>query len=121
MPNRFDVYLHDTPEKFLFNRENRRVSHGCVRVLNPRELAALLLQRPIEAINQAIARGGTNHQMLPQPVPVFFVYQTAFLTANGSIAFLPDVYNRDPEIWEHLRPAGQAPVAQRQTARQPRG
>lgn len=121
MPNRFDVYLHDTPEKSLFNRDNRRVSHGCVRVQNPRELAALLLQQPIEAINQGIASGGTNHRMLPQPVPVFFVYQTAFLGRNGAIEFRPDVYNRDPEIWQHLRPTWQAPVAQGQIARQPRG
>ncbi|MGH7061195.1 MAG: L,D-transpeptidase family protein, partial [Stellaceae bacterium] len=57
MPNRFDVYLHDTPEKQLFRRDRRTVSHGCVRVQNPRELAALLLQQPVETINQAIARG----------------------------------------------------------------
>lgn len=121
MPNRFDVYLHDTPQKSLFNRDNRRVSHGCVRVQNPRELAALLLQQPVEAISQAIARGTTNHQMLPQPIPVFFVYQTAFPGPNGTIEFRPDVYNRDPEIWQHLRPTGQAPVAQGETERQPRG
>ncbi|MDT8872941.1 L,D-transpeptidase family protein [Komagataeibacter rhaeticus] len=41
MPNRFDVYLHDTPDRSLFNRVNRRISHGCIRVQNPRELAAL--------------------------------------------------------------------------------
>lgn len=121
MPNRFDVYLHDTPEKFLFSRDNRRVSHGCVRVQNPRELAALALQTPVETINQGIARGATAHQMLPQPIPVFFVYQTAFLGPNGAIEFRPDVYNRDPEIWQHLLPMRQAPVAQGQTARQPRG
>jgi L,D-transpeptidase YcbB len=47
MKNRFDVYLYDTPSKDLFSRDNRRISHGCIRVENPRELAALLMQQPI--------------------------------------------------------------------------
>ena len=55
--NRFDVYLHDTPLKSLFNRDDRFESHGCVRVENPRELGALLLGEPVEAIDTAIARG----------------------------------------------------------------
>ena len=62
MENRFDVYLHDTPSKNLFSRDNRRISHGCIRVQNPRELAALLMQQPIDTINQAIATGGTTRQ-----------------------------------------------------------
>ena len=62
MQNRFDVYLHDTPSKNLFSREDRRISHGCIRVEHPRELAALLMQQPIEAIDQAIATGSTTRQ-----------------------------------------------------------
>jgi murein L,D-transpeptidase YcbB/YkuD len=112
MPNRFDVYLHDTPLKTLFSRDNRRQSHGCVRVQNPRELAALLLQQPADAINKGIAAGTTNRRNLPAPMPVFLVYQTAFLGPNGAIEFRPDVYNRDAEIWQHLHPGQQAPVAQ---------
>jgi L,D-transpeptidase YcbB len=121
MQDRFDVYLHDTPLKTLFGRDNRRQSHGCVRVQNPRELAALLLQQPVEAINKGIALGSTNRRMLPAPVPVFLVYQTAFLDSNGTIAFRPDVYDRDEEIWQHLHPASQAPVAQGDAAGQRRG
>jgi murein L,D-transpeptidase YcbB/YkuD len=60
MPNRYNVYLHDTPMKELFSRDNRRQSHGCVRVQNPRELAALLLQHPLDWVNQAIAAGYTH-------------------------------------------------------------
>jgi L,D-transpeptidase YcbB len=112
MQDRFDVYLHDTPLKGLFARDNRRQSHGCVRVQNPRELGALLLQQPVEVINQGIALGYTNRRILPMPIPVFVVYQTAFLGADGTIEFRPDVYQRDDEIWQHLHPAGQAPVAQ---------
>jgi murein L,D-transpeptidase YcbB/YkuD len=60
MQNRFDVYLHDAPSKNLFSRDNRRISHGCIRVENPRGLAALLMQQPIDAINQTIATDRTT-------------------------------------------------------------
>jgi murein L,D-transpeptidase YcbB/YkuD len=121
MPNRFDVYLHDTPMKALFSQDNRRRSHGCVRVQNPRELGALLLQQPVEAINRRIALGYTNSQPLPAPVPVFFVYQTAFVGANGAVEFHPDVYQRDEGVWQHLHRGPQAPMAQREPTGQPRG
>ena len=81
MPNRFDVYLHDTPMKALFSQDNRRRSHGCVRVQNPRELASLLLQEPGDAINRGVAVGYTHRKSLPSTVAVFFVYQTAFADA----------------------------------------
>jgi murein L,D-transpeptidase YcbB/YkuD len=112
MADRFDVYLHDTPERHLFARPNRRQSHGCVRVQNPRELAVLLLQQPIAEINKGIAQISTNRHMLPAPIPVFVVYQTAFVDSTGAIAFVPDVYQRDEEIAQHLQPLRQAPVAQ---------
>jgi murein L,D-transpeptidase YcbB/YkuD len=111
MQDRFDVYLHDTPLKNLFSRDNRRQSHGCVRVQNPRELAALLLQQPVAAINQGIALGYTNRRMLPASIAVFMVYQTAFANPDGTIEFRPDFYQRDTEIWQQLQPARQAPEA----------
>ena len=110
MADRFDVYLHDTPEKHLFARADRRKSHGCVRVQNPRELAALMLQQPEEVINRGIALGYTNRRALPTPIPVFVVYQTAFLDTAGRVEFVPDVYQRDDEIWQDLQPRRQAPV-----------
>jgi L,D-transpeptidase YcbB len=113
MQNRFDVYLHDTPERHLFTRDDRRISHGCIRVEKPRELAALLMQLPIEAIDQAIATGSTTHSALPQPVPVFVVYETAFADTDGKLQFRSDVYGRDAEIWTRLDPERQ-PVAERE-------
>ena len=122
MPNRFDVYLHDTPMKNLFSQDNRRRSHGCVRVQNPRELAAALIQESVDAINRGIAPGYTNRRNLPAPIPVFLVYQTAIAEANGTIAFHADVYGRDAEVWQRLNPARQAPVAQQhEPASQRRG
>lgn len=104
MQNRFDVYLHDTPLKSYFSRDNRRISHGCIRVEEPRELAALLMRQPIGAIDQAIATGNTTVSNLPAPVPVFVVYETAFADADGRVQFRPDPYQRDGEIWQYLHP-----------------
>jgi len=120
MENRFGVYLHDTPSKNLFSRDNRRISHGCIRVQDPRGLAALLMQQPIDTINQAIATGGTTRRDLPAPVPVFVVYETAYVDSNGTLQFRPDVYNRDAEIWPRLNPVRQ-PVAEREPPGQSRG
>jgi murein L,D-transpeptidase YcbB/YkuD len=112
MNNKFDVYLHDTPSKELFLRDNRRISHGCIRVENPRQLAALVMQQPLEAIDQTIATGDTNRTTVPKPVPVFVVYETAFADADGKLQFRPDIYGRDAEIWQSLAPQGRA-VAER--------
>jgi murein L,D-transpeptidase YcbB/YkuD len=123
MPNRFDVFLHDTPDRFLFGRSNRRMSRGCIRVQQPRELAALLMRQPVEAIDQKIEIGETARSALPRPVPVFVTYQTAFADAQGVVQFRPDFYNRDAELWRRLRrepepePEPPAPV---QVARQAR-
>jgi L,D-transpeptidase YcbB len=120
MDNPFGVYLHDTPSKSLFSRNNRLISHGCIRVQNPRELAALLMQEPIDEINQGIAIDGTTRVNLPTPVPVFVVYQTAFVDIDGTLQFRPDVYSRDADIWADLYPA-QKPVAEREPPGQPPG
>jgi murein L,D-transpeptidase YcbB/YkuD len=108
MDNKFDVYLHDTPSKNLFLRDDRHISHGCIRVENPKQLAALLMQQPIDAINQEIATGGTARRALPKPVPVFVVYETAFAEFDGRLQFRPDAYGRDAEIWQYLKSKGQA-------------
>jgi murein L,D-transpeptidase YcbB/YkuD len=102
MPNRFDVFLHDTPDRYIFNRNNRRISHGCIRVQNPLDLAALLLREPIDRINKGIAIGSTTRHNLPTPVPVFVVYETAFVDSAGTLQFRPDFYQRDEEIWRAL-------------------
>ena len=114
MRNRFDVYLHDTPDRTVFSRDNRRISHGCIRVQNPREFAALLMGQLIDTIDQGIATGSTTRNPLPTPVPVFVAYQTAFADTGGTLRFRPDFYNRDAAIWQALqeRARGQALAAQ---------
>lgn len=117
MNNRFDVYLHDTPTRNLFTRDNRRISHGCIRVENPDKLVALLMRQPDEVIHDAVASGDTYHRRLPAPVPVFVVYETAFADDDGKLQFRADIYRRDEEIRQFLNPKGQT-VAERRTAAQ---
>ncbi len=105
MPNRFDVYLHDTPDRFVFSRSNRRMSRGCIRVENPRELASLLLRQPPEEINRRIETGRTTRYRLPAPVPVFITYHTAFVDPDGNMQFRDDFYGRDGALWQRLRNA----------------
>jgi murein L,D-transpeptidase YcbB/YkuD len=114
MPNRFDVYLHDTPDRDIFSRNNRRISHGCIRVQNPLAFAALLMRQPIDMIDQGIAEGTTTRNDLPEPVAVFVVYQTAFVDTDGTLQFRPDFYKRDAAIWQQLwkRPQGRGRVVQ---------
>ena len=116
MDDRFDVYLHDTPEKWRFQSADRMMSHGCVRVENPRELASLLLGVSPERIDQAIAVDRTHARALPKPVPVFILYRTVVPESDGRIAFRGDPYGRDPEIWAYLSRARDLRVAQKSTA-----
>lgn len=104
MNNRFDVYLHDTPSRELFKRDDRRISHGCIRVEDPRKLAALVMQMTGEEIDKRIAAGVTVRTPVPKPVPVFVVYQTAFADGDGKLQFRADIYGRDAKIWETLAP-----------------
>lgn len=100
-PNRFNVYLHDTPSKSLFNRDLRVFSHGCVRVQNPLELAELLLadQGWSKArIDAQIAEGGQRIINLKTQVPVHVTYMTAWANKDGSIHFRRDVYKRDEQL-----------------------
>ncbi|WP_170979456.1 L,D-transpeptidase family protein [Roseomonas sp. HF4] len=103
MPNRFDVYLHDTPSRYLFSRSNRRMSRGCIRVENPRELAARLLREPIEAVERRIEEGRTTRTALPRPMPVFVTYQTAVADPDGVVKVHDDFYGRDEELWRRLQ------------------
>ncbi|NTU57412.1 MAG: L,D-transpeptidase family protein [Chlorobiaceae bacterium] len=105
MPNRFMVYMHDTPSKELFEKSRRSFSHGCVRVDKPYELAEFLLKDPVKwnisKIEQAVNTEKTRTVNIPAPVPVFFLYQTAF--ADGDrVHFRADVYDRDPRLLKVL-------------------
>lgn len=97
-PNHHAVYLHDTSQPRLFGRAERSLSHGCVRVEKPMELAVALLARDgwDEArIQAALARGKTQRIELSEPVPVLLEYRTAFIDDAGALQFRPDIYGHD--------------------------
>jgi L,D-transpeptidase YcbB len=121
MNDRYDVYLHDTPTKSLFQSVARMMSHGCVRVENPRTLAAALLEQNLDAIDKGIAGGHTHRRALPAAMPVFIVYLTAYVESDGSIQFHGDPYERDDEIWRYLMRAQRLPLAQDSAAGQRKG
>ncbi|HWA60992.1 MAG TPA: L,D-transpeptidase family protein, partial [Caulobacteraceae bacterium] len=94
----FGVYLHDTPSRSLFARDRRTLSHGCMRLQSPRELAALLLAHQgwsRDDVEAAIAAGATRRVGLEAQTPVFVVYRTVAVAADGTTAFRPDVYGWD--------------------------
>lgn len=99
MPNEHGVYMHDTPMKPLFGRAQRAFSAGCVRVQDVFDLAAWLARdEPAMAnrrVEDIIAAGAPVDITLARPVPVYFVYVTAWADANGQAEFRPDIYDRD--------------------------
>jgi murein L,D-transpeptidase YcbB/YkuD len=101
-PNRFNVYLHDTPADHLFARAVRDFSHGCVRVERPEELAAWVLRGDPdwspERFARAIGSGRTSSVNLPEPLPVHLVYWTAWVDPDGRVRFRDDVYAVDEAL-----------------------
>lgn len=128
-PNNFDVFLHDTSSPGVFQRDNRGVSHGCVRVQRPFDLARFLLGRDANdwlldrirismGLKPETDKGrayiqslGENHeqprlinsQPLPSRVPIFITYYTLFQAPDGSMQVYPDVYGYDRVIGKALK------------------
>ena len=107
IPNPYGVYMHDTPEKGVFGDDFRFVSSGCVRVQDVRDYVAWLLKDNPgwnrDQIDEVIRSGQQQNVKLTQPVPVYWVYITAWATPDGLVQFRPDIYQRDG--------AGPGPVA----------
>ena len=111
-PNKYNIYLHDTPSKSLFNREVRAFSHGCVRVQKPFEFAYKLLERqtsnPEGAFKSWLNTGREQYVNLETPVPVYLDYRTAFFGETGHVNYRRDIYGRDKTIFNALSKAGVA-------------
>lgn len=106
-PNRFGVYLHDTPAQKLFSAEQRTFSSGCIRVAHALDLAETLLRLdghsdPAGELRAALAAGTTRQIDLARPVPIYVVYFTAWVDDAGILQFRPDVYGRDPDLLRAL-------------------
>jgi murein L,D-transpeptidase YcbB/YkuD len=98
MPNREDIYLHDTPHKQKFSAPARAFSHGCVRVEKPVELAALVLKNdpewPTEKIQSAIDAKETKTVKVASPMPVHLLYIPAVAGDDGRLRVAPDIYDK---------------------------
>jgi len=109
-PNPHNIYLHDTPQKALFSRDERAFSHGCIRLHQPFDFAYALLARqtstPKKRFQTALDLGQESIIFLRQPVPVHIIYRTAVTAPNGRIGFRRDIYGRDAQIFAALQKAG---------------
>ena len=98
-PNHFDVYMHDTPTKKLFDQTVRAYSHGCMRVHNPDQFAAVLLEHDQGwsqgDVARAIATGGNQGVRLQTPIPVHVAYFTSWVQDDGTLSTFGDWYGHD--------------------------
>ena len=99
-PNPYDIFLHDTPGKFLFNLPNRTFSSGCVRIEKPVALASALAtaEWTTDEIQREIDSGKTRAVNLLMPTPIYIVYMTTRVNADGDVYFHEDVYGRDAAV-----------------------
>lgn len=111
-PNKFLVYQHDTPDKHLFAKEERAFSHGCMRVQNPDQYAATLLNITLpnerytpERIRSMYGRSEIDIKF-PTAIPVNITYQTAFVDDAGKLQLRKDIYGRDATMIALLRNTG---------------
>ena len=113
MPSAFSVYLHDTPARRLFVRGERAISHGCIRLEKPLDLAEILLADNLEwtrsDIEKVIGEDVTKRIPVSPEMPVVVLYWTSFVDPDGTVEFRNDVYGRDARLETFL--AGNTPFA----------
>ncbi|HEV7606105.1 MAG TPA: L,D-transpeptidase family protein [Steroidobacteraceae bacterium] len=101
-PNRYNVYLHDTPSQGAFAQASRAASHGCVRVIDPPALARHVLRNnpewPAARIDAAMNAATGTRINLAQPIRVFLIYATALALEDGRVLFFEDIYHHDEKL-----------------------
>jgi L,D-transpeptidase YcbB len=109
-PNPYNIYLHDTPSKSLFDKDVRAYSHGCIRVADPFDLAHELLSWQTDnaeaEFEAALDSGRETTVKLKKSLPVHLVYFTAYPDAKGRMTYRRDVYGRDAALFDALSVAG---------------
>ena len=105
-PNKYAVYLHDTPSRGLFDRQDRAFSHGCIRTEDKWGLLMSLMDDPeqwnMEKINEILESGKTTTIDLPKPINIYLVYLTAVADRENNLYFFKDVYKRDDAVAKAL-------------------
>jgi len=101
-PNNYDIYLHDTPQKYLFDQSNPAFSHGCIRIQEPVKLANFLLRDDanysVKKVQALINQKHEQHIRLKNKVPIFIAYFTAWVDKNGKLNFRDDIYKHDQKM-----------------------
>jgi murein L,D-transpeptidase YcbB/YkuD len=99
-PNKYSIYLHDTPSRHLFEAERRTFSHGCIRIENPLELAKLLLEGQADAgqIAEWTASDSLRNVAIEHPMPIVIVYWTVSIGASGEVHVADDIYGLDAPL-----------------------
>lgn len=96
-PNKHAIYMHDTPSKSFFDRDMRALSHGCIRLKDPRGMAAAVLGTTVEHVEEKLARGHST-EAVPRKIPIYIAYFTAWPSGTGKIDYFNDVYGRDDKL-----------------------
>lgn len=107
-PNKFNIYIHDTPSKTLFSRSERTFSHGCIRVSDPFQLANVLLEHTGAASGRWEQIRDSEKRTIVKPtesIEVHLTYLTAWMNKDGSTHFRKDIYERDKKLLGALRKA----------------
>jgi murein L,D-transpeptidase YcbB/YkuD len=101
-PNEFAIFLHDTPSRAGFSQADRLLSHGCIRLERPLELARLVLEGDPawtpERMEQTVAAGKTVRVALPEAIPMYLFYWTSFVDGEGKVYFWDDIYGWDNRL-----------------------
>jgi murein L,D-transpeptidase YcbB/YkuD len=96
-PNKHAIYMHDTPQKQLFGQDTRAYSHGCVRLQQPREMAAAVLGTSVDYIAKRLGEGHSQDEV-KRKIPVYVAYFTAWPDDNGTVEYFADIYGRDTHL-----------------------
>ena len=109
-PNKFSIYMHDTPMKDLFFKDERTFSHGCIRLQEPFEFAYSLLREqevdPVSKFQEVLQKEEETYINLSKDIPVYITYRTAFFDEFGQINYRADIYGRDALVYMALVEAG---------------
>ncbi|NTV46275.1 MAG: L,D-transpeptidase family protein [Chlorobiales bacterium] len=112
-PNKFSVYMHDTPSRELFKKNERVFSHGCIRIEKPLDLAEYVLRGDRWTKEKILDALKTNREQtirLPESIPVYILYFTAWVDENdGTVNFRKDIYDRDKPLAAALTEAPPKP------------
>ncbi|MES0882137.1 L,D-transpeptidase family protein [Roseibium sp. SCP14] len=101
-PNKHHIYMHDTPAKSLFKKDMRAYSHGCIRLHDPKAMAAAVLGKSKDYVTSRISEGRNEQEKVAGDIPVYVSYFTAWPEMDGSIAYYSDVYDRDRYLLKAL-------------------